>query len=119
MEKTNIIDDYLMRDFDNRVKEIEALYKGALELYRRIQRENEQLKDEHYKDAELAKMKKDYDKLRKSIIFPITFIEKAYAHAEKCGRSTVTGKFEIVPTHVAYCYKWTCPVCGKEFEDWF
>ena len=119
MEKTNAIDDYLMKDFESRIKELTALYGSAIKMFRRVQRENEQLKSEHYKDTELARMKKEYDELRKAIIFPRTFIDKAYAHAEKCGCSNVTGKFEIIPTHVAYCYKWTCPVCGKEFEDWF
>lgn len=119
MEKTNVIDDYLMKDFNSRVKEIEALYRSVIKTYRRVQRENEQLKNEHYKDEELARMKKDYDELRKCIIFPTTFIKKAYAHAEKCGMRTVTGDFKITPTHIAYCYEWTCPKCGEKFEDWY
>lgn len=99
------------------------------ELITRLEEENKQLKDEHYKDAELAECKDTIDILRKLLDYSFSIPEEEYEAIKKWQEQHEIDKHNGVMAHgvcggrYTYCFTPTsigtvgtvkCS-CGEEF----
>lgn len=99
----------------------ESLAKKSIRI-KYLEEENKKLKDEHYKDDELERLKKEIDRLHADCVrgFPITEGEKKKINAIKekhkktcpyCNFKYIFESFAIV--EFGYV---KCTVCGDEFK---
>lgn len=117
-----MMDDMFKKDFNKKLRDIQESYDRAIDNMNRVNKENQYLKSEHYKDEELKRMKENLDDARKYTIFPAELIDKARAHlkAENDGYvGQLCGSFKITLTHIATNYEWTCPICKQTIDTWW
>jgi hypothetical protein len=114
-----MFEQYMTKKFDDELSNLQKMYNEQVQSYLRLMAENKRLKDEYFKDKELAKIKAENERLRTISPFPEKFMNKVHDHCKECNIRSIYGNFEITLTHIANFYKWTCPVCKKEIEEYW
>lgn len=109
----------LKANFNREIKKLQEMYDERTRAFLSVSKENSRLRDEHFKDRELAKIKAENERLREISPFPEKFMNKVHDHCKECNIRSIYGNFEIALTHIATFYKWTCPVCKKEIEEYW
>ena len=112
-------EQYITKEFDDKLSSLQKIYHNQVNSFMKLQLENKRLRDEHFKDKELAKIKAENERLRAISPFPEIFMNKVHDHCKECNIRSIFGNFEIALTHIATFYKWTCPVCKKEIEEYW
>ena len=114
-----MLEQYITKKFDDELSSLQKIYHDQVNSFMKLRLENKRLKDEHFKDKELAKIKAENERLREISPFPEKFMNKIHDHCKECNIRSIYGNFEIALTHIATFYKWTCPVCKKEIEEYW
>ena len=114
-----MFEQYMTKKFDDELSNLQKMYNEQVQSYLRLMAENKRLRYEHFKDEELAKIKAENERLREISPFPEKFMNKVNEHCKECNIRSIYGNFEIALTHIATFYKWTCPVCKKEIEEYW
>lgn len=109
----------LKANFNHEIKKIQEMYDKQIQSFINVSKENSRLKDEHFKDEEMKRLKEENAKLRRQNPFPEVFMDKVNEHCKLCDIRYVYGTFEVDHTHIASYYKWTCPVCKTEVEEFW
>lgn len=112
-------EQYITKEFDDKLSSLQKIYHDQVNSFMKLRLENKWLRDEHFKDKELAKIKAENERLRTISPFPEIFMNKVHDHCKECNIRFIHGNFEIALTHIATFYKWTCPVCKKEIEEYW
>ena len=112
-------EQYITKEFDDKLSSLQKIYHDQVNSFTKLWLENKRLRDEHFKDKELAKIKVENERLRTISPFPEIFMNKVHDHCKECNIRFIHGNFEIALTHIATFYKWTCPVCKKEIEEYW
>lgn len=114
-----MFEQYVTKKFDDELSSLQKIYHDQVNSFMKLRLENKRLRDEHFKDEELAKIKAENERLRTISPFPEKFMNKVNEHCKECNIRSIHGNFEIALTHIATFYKWTCPVCKKEIEEYW
>lgn len=114
-----MFEQYMTKKFDDELSSLQKIYHDQVNSFMKLRLENKRLRDEHFKDKELAKIKAENERLRTISPFPEKFMNKIHDHCKECNIHSIYGNFEIALTHIATFYKWTCPVCKKEIEEYW
>jgi len=114
-----MLEQYITKKFDDELSSLQKIYHDQVNSFMKLRLENKRLRDEHFKDEELAKIKAENERLRTISPFPEKFMNKVNEHCKECNIRSIHGNFEIALTHIATFYKWTCPVCKKEIEEYW
>lgn len=114
-----MFEQYITKEFDDKLSSLQKIYHDQVNSFMKLQLENKRLRDEHFKDKELAEIKAENERLREISPFPEKFMNKVHDHCKECNIRSIYGNFEIALTHIATFYKWTCPVCKKEIEEYW
>lgn len=114
-----MFEQYVTKKFDDELSSLQKIYHDQVNFFMKLRLENKRLRDEHFKDKELAKIKAENERLRTISPFPEKFMNKVHDHCKECNIRSIHGNFEIALTHIATFYKWTCPVCKKEIEEYW
>lgn len=111
------------RGISRQLKEIEEEYNNLKERNVYLQKENDRLKSENYKDSELAAMKEKCEKMEKDLLrgFPISQEEQdaivnwCWKHADTYENEHHTiDEYEFTPTEIGTFGTVRC-TCGREF----
>lgn len=112
-------EQYITKEFDDKLSSLQKIYHDQVNSFMKLRLENKRLRDEHFKDKELAKIKAENERLRTISPFPEKFMNKVHDHCKECNIRSIHGNFKITLTHIANFYTWTCPVCKKEIEEYW
>lgn len=119
----NAFTNHLCNQVDTACKNIMDEYKRVVRLNIQLQKENTELKSEHYKDEELANMKKRLDKIFRNNDFILTdkaseiknkFMEE---HCKNCPDYKRGDSVEYIytSTYIVDIVELKCS-CGKKVE---
>lgn len=112
---------YYRKDFDDAVLQIIQAYDKVLNENMELRAENQKLKDEHYKDDELAKLSNQLAKIRKDNDFILCGSaakkrdEFVANHCDRCGvyKKSGTYSYDFTKTPIDDMVYIRCS-CGEE-----
>lgn len=112
---------YYRKDFDDAVLQISQAYDKVLNENMELRAKNQKLKDEHYKDEELAKLSNQLAKIRKDNDFILRGAavkkrdEFVVNHCNRCGvyQKSGTYSYDFTKTHIDDMIYIRCS-CGEE-----
>lgn len=126
----------MKEDFHSILEELERQYNAELSVNTYLRTENKKLKEDAYKDTELAKMKEKYEAMHQDLMrgFPITKKEmkniedwQLNHEVEKHGLDTFDKRLEahgccgggyvykFLPTSIGTIGYCICSTCGEKF----
>lgn len=113
----------LSTNFDTALEKLKEEYKCVIRLNITLQKENARLKSEHYKDEEIAALRKKIDKHFKNNDFLLSDKAKEIKdefmknHCSKCENYKKSGQIKYIytETHIADCVELECS-CGERIE---
>lgn len=112
---------YYRKDFDDAVLKISQAYDKVLNENMELRAKNQELKDEHYKDEELAKLSNRLAEIRKNNDFILRGAsakkrdEFVVNHCDKCEsyKKSGTYSYDFTKTHIDDMIYIRCS-CGEE-----
>ena len=114
---------YRIERLDDAIKSIQVRFADLAKEVEELRDENKNLKDEHYKDDELRRMKQDLDNARADLVrgFPIfpheaEIIDKfVFAHSTdpKHPIKNLSFYYTFKPTEIGVFGEITCAYCGE------
>lgn len=113
----------LSTNFDTALEKLKEEYRCVIRLNMTLQKENAILKSEHYKDEEIAALRKKIDDHFKNNDFLLSDEAKEIKdefmknHCSKCEsyKKSDQIKYIYTETHIADCVELECP-CGERIE---